>query len=273
MSRARVLLLLVAVASAIVAALLARGLLRQQPAGPAAPAQVVRMDTVPVLLAAKDIIVGERITAPAVEWRDWPRDNVASTMITRDARPDAPTELQQSRARQPILAGEPISERKLVQATDRFVSATLPQGMRAISIAVTKRSASGGFILPGDRVDVLLTRSVDVGKPQKLVLTQTVITNVRVLAMNQVIAPEEDKFSVLEPETAVLELDPKQAETVTMAEGAGDLSLALRSLAEGGDAGLTDQRPALGQAFRGLNDYGSKAGPNIIRYGISNANN
>lgn len=270
MSRTRVLLLLVAIGSAVVAALLARGLLRQSSSGPAAPVEAVRVDTVPVLLAAKDIIIGERITAFAVEWREWPRDSVTSTMITLDARPEAPTELQQSRARQPILAGEPISERKLVQAKDNFVSAILPQGMRAISIAVSKRSASGGFILPGDRVDVLLTRSVDVGKPQKLVTTQTVITNVRVLAVNQTIARDEDKLSVDEPETAVLELDPKQAEMVTMADGAGDLSLALRSLAEGGDAGLTDQRPALGQAFRGPNDYGS-GGPTIIRYGISNA--
>ena len=183
--------------------------------------------------------MGERLSAGTLEWRDWPSSNVVDNMITRSARPDALESLAEARARLPILTGEPVADRKIVQTKDRgLLSAVLPKGMRAIAIEVSERTAVSGFVLPNDRVDVLLT-TAEAGTT-----TRPVITNVKVLAINQVLgqaAPETSSLSGLQ--TAVLELDPSQAEVVTTAAASGTLSLALRSIAEGGDAGLVNDRP------------------------------
>ena len=145
-------------------------------------------------------------------------------------------------------------------------------GMRAISVAISERSAVSGFILPNDRVDVILTRKLDGpsgGGSNKIVRSETVLSNVRVLAINQTFRQEagEDKVTVTEGKTAVLELDPLQSEVITKVEAAGELSLALRSIAEGGDMGVQDTRPVLSEAFSGKKK--SADGERmIVRYGV-----
>jgi len=238
MSRARILILLIAVGCAIAAALVSRGLLHPPTEVPGTavnqPAPEPRTE---VLVAAKDLVMGERLSAGALDWRDWPSSNVVDSMITRSARPDALESLAEARARLPILMGEPIADRKIVQPKERsLLSAVLPKGMRAIAIDVSERTAVSGFVLPNDRVDVLLT-TADAG-------TRPVITNVKVLAINQVLGQPASEVSSLQGlQTAVLELDPEQAEAVTSAAVSGTLSLALRSIAEGGDAGLVNEKP------------------------------
>ena len=100
------------------------------------------------------------------------------------------------------------------------MSAILPKGMRAISVAVSAETGAGGFILPNDRVDVLLTRKVDDGSNKKAASTETVLSNVRVLAIDQTFRPkgEEDKEYVVADKTATLELDPRQTEVISMAQ-------------------------------------------------------
>ncbi len=270
MNKARILILGLAVGSAALAGVLAKGLIGRKPT-----TEVVEVNKVPmvqVLIAARDLALGERLGDSTINWRDWPQDNVGETMITKDANPEALEKMKLARARLPIFAGEPIVDRKLVMPGEGgFMSAILPQGMRAISVAISERSAVSGFILPNDRVDVILTRKMDgpEGGASKIVKSDTVLTNVRVLAINQTFRqePTEDKVTVTEGKTALLELDPIQSEVITMVESAGELSLALRSIAEGGDQGLQDTRPILSEKFS--NKKKSGGGERVlVRYGV-----
>jgi pilus assembly protein CpaB len=248
MNRARVLVLLVAIGCAVLAALLARGMMSREPSAPVAEAPRA---TVPVLVAVKDIAIGERITPVALEWRDWPRENLASFMITREAKPNAITEFEGVRARAQILLGEPIAERKILAAESGGLMSTLVRdGLRGLAIRISNRSAGSGFILPNDRVDVIATIKVTMkenpeGEDRIIVFSRTIVSNVRVLAVNQTLAASDDNPSLDELETAVLELDPQQAEIVARSETQGELSLALRSLGEAADGDSGDQGPTL----------------------------
>ncbi|MBC8037237.1 MAG: Flp pilus assembly protein CpaB [Rhizobiales bacterium] len=270
MSKMRVVVLGLAAGAAALAGLMAKGML----GGGKTETEVVEINKVPmieVLIAAKDMAMGEKLIDSNVSWRDWPKNNVTDPMITRDEQPDARTKLGSARARLPIFDGEPILEKKLIMPDQSgFMSAILPKGMRAISVAISERSAAGGFILPNDRVDVILTRkSDDVTTGQKIVKSETVLTNVRVLAINQTYRQEtgEDKVTVAEGKTATLELSPIQSEVVALVEAEGELSLALRSIAENGDKGLDNGGPKLAEK------YIRKQGPGgadrlFVRYGI-----
>ncbi len=269
MNKTRILILGLAVGSAALAGVLAKGLIGRKPT-----TEVVEVNKVPmvqVLVAARDLALGERLGDSTINWRDWPQNNVGEAMITKDSNPEALDKMKLARARLPIFSGEPIVERKLVMPGEGgFMSAILPQGMRAISVAISERSAVSGFILPNDRVDVILTRKIDSpGGAGKTVTSDTVLTNVRVLAINQTFRqePAEDKVTVTEGKTAVLELDPIQSEVVTRVESAGEISLALRSIAEGGDRGLQDTLPILSDKFS--NKKKSGGGERVlVRYGI-----
>lgn len=270
MNKARLLILALALGSAGSAAFLAKGVIGKK------PAQVVKeVNTTPmtkVLVASKDMALGERLGDSAVTWREWPQSNVEPTMITQDAVPDATEKYKLARARLPIYSGEPIIERKMVMPNDGgFMSAILPQGMRAISVAISERSAVSGFILPNDRVDVILTRKLDGPDGSgKVVRSETVLSNVRVLAINQTFRQEagEDKVTVTEGKTAVLELDLMQSEVITKVEAAGELALALRSIAEGGDQGIKDARPVLSPAFLNGKKKPAENDRVIVRYGV-----
>jgi pilus assembly protein CpaB len=269
MNKARILILGLAVGSAALAGVLAKGLIGRKP-----EKETVEINKVPmveVLVAARDLALGERLGDSTINWREWPQDNVGETMITKESNPEALEKMKLARARLPIFAGEPIVDRKLVMPNQGgFMSAILPQGMRAISVAISERSAVSGFILPNDRVDVILTRKIDGPEGSgKVVKSDTVLTNVRVLAINQTFRqePAEDKVTVTEGKTAVLELDPVQSEVITMVESAGELSLALRSIAEGGDQGLQDTRPILSEKFS--NKKKSSGSERVlVRYGV-----
>lgn len=270
MNKARLLILGVALGSAGIATFLAKGFV-----GKKAPTEVVEVNKVPmveVLVASKDLALGEKLGEAAVMWRDWPRDNLGESMITKDGNPDALEKYKEARARLPVFIGEPIVLRKVVMPNEGgFMSAILPQGMRAIAVAISERSAVSGFILPNDRVDVILTRKLDGPDGSgKIVRSEVVLTNVRVLAINQTFRQEagEDKVTVTEGKTAVLELDLEQSEAITKVEAAGELSLALRSIAEGGDGGVKDTKPVLSDAFKANRKSNQGGDRVIVRYGV-----
>ncbi|MCA3573045.1 MAG: Flp pilus assembly protein CpaB [Aestuariivirga sp.] len=239
--------MLVAIGCAVLAVFLARGLIGQAPP-PGAPAVVqdVKPPSVPVLVAARDIALGERITGISVEWRDWPRASLSDAMITREARPDAIEKIEGARARAPLLAGEPIADRKILTADQgNLMSALVRKGLRGFAVRVSDRTAGSGFILPNDRVDIIATLRVELEEstdddPREIVFSRTIVTNARVLAVNKAIAPDGDKPSIEDIETAVLELDQQQAEAVARAETQGELSLALRSIADDSEDGAND---------------------------------
>ena len=218
---------------------------------------------VEVLVAGRDVTQGEQLGNFAVQWQSWPRDAVTDQMITKDAMPDALSQMQQARARLPLVAGEPIANAKIVRPGDRgFMSAILQNGMRAIAVPISESSAVSGFILPNDRVDVILSRQVDGPNNTKVTVTETVFTNVKVLAINQSLRAGEDGLTVPSGRNAVLELDPVQSEILARVVASGTLTLALRSLAQDS---LSD-KPELSDAYR--NPRKSSNGPLVIRYGV-----
>ncbi|MGQ0486062.1 MAG: Flp pilus assembly protein CpaB [Hyphomicrobiales bacterium] len=271
MGKMRVVVLGLAVGSAVLAGLLAKGYI-----GRKAPTEVVEINKVvmsDVLVASRDMQMGERLADGAVAWRQWPRDNVSAAMITRGEQPDAREEFAKARARLAIFEGEPIVEKKLVLPNQTgFMSAMLPKGMRAISVAISVRSSAGGFILPDDRVDVILTRKYnDPQTNQQVVDSETVLTNVKVLAINQTYRPDEtgDKATVAEGKTATLELDPRQSEIISMVESSGELSLSLRSMAENDGVNLADSGPKLAERYNSGKKKGTAEGDLLyVRYGI-----
>jgi pilus assembly protein CpaB len=138
--------------------------------------------------------------------------------------------------REPIAAGEPIITRKIVKAGDSgYLAVVLAPGQRAVSIPVTVDSAAGGFILPGDRVDVILTRKLDAsgaaGGGNALYVTQTVLRNMKVLAIDQTTQADKDAAAVIGA-TVTIEVSADEAETLAVSKMAGSLSLSLRSYAD-----------------------------------------
>jgi pilus assembly protein CpaB len=211
-----------------------------------------------VLVATDAIQAGAPLTPGSVRWQVWPKSSIDSSFITHEEAPDINRAISGVVAREPLVAGEPLTASKIVHADGTgFMAAMVTPGMRAVSIGISTESGAGGFILPNDRVDVLLTREMSDKQP-KVVTSITILKDVRVLAVNQTFKEEKDQ-KVLLAKTATLELDPKQAELVESAQIAGTVSLTLRAL---GDSGLQD-KSAAGAAAQ------PEAGPMyIIRFGV-----
>ena len=147
--------LTIAVGAGGVAAYLASG--SDDKPAPAAPA--AQLQTVDVLVAKSDIGLGQTVTPADMVWQTWPTASASNTFIRRNERPDATTQIAGSIARSPFIAGEPIREPKLVKGNGSgFMAAILPTGMRAISTEISPETGAGGFILPNDRVDVILSK-------------------------------------------------------------------------------------------------------------------
>ena len=257
MNIARIVVLIIALSAGAVAAYLASGSDNK----PAPAEQVVQLPTVDVLVAKADIGLGQALTPNDLQWQSWPASTAGNTFIRRNDRPDATTQLAGSIARAPFIAGEPIREAKLVKADGSgFMAAILPTGMRAVSTEISPETGAGGFILPNDRVDVLLTRREKNPNPTAtadIVHSEILLANVRVLAIDQ--APKEkDGQNAVVGKTVTLELRPDQVATLSAARQGGTLTLALRSIV---DANAADGTPE-DQAIK------RPGGVNVIRYGV-----
>ena len=256
MNTARIVVLTIAIGAGGVAAYLASG--SDKPP----PEPAVQLPTVDVLVAKSDIGLGKSVTPDDLQWQTWPTATASGSFIRRTERPDAQTQILGWIARAPFIAGEPIREPKLVKAVGSgFMAAILPTGMRAISTEISPETGAGGFILPNDRVDVILSKrekNPDRSGPADVVNSEIILSNVRVLAIDQ--APKEkDGQNAVVGKTVTLELRPEQAETLSRARQSGTLSLALRSIA---DLNVVENRS---------DDQGPKRGNsiNVVRYGVS----
>lgn len=263
MRMSRILLLLVALIAGGLAAFLATrggGGDPVQP-GPSTP-EVIQEARTQVLVATAPIGMGERLSAANMAWQDWPADAVLEDYISTEAMPEAMTDMVGTVARFEIFTGDPIRQQKLIRTEQGYLSAVLDKGMRGVSISVNAESASGGFIVPNDHVDVLLIRS-----SEDQSIAETILSNVRVLAINTRLGevgttggptdPENPRAEIF-PGTAIatLELDPAQAEIINNASQMGRLSLALRS--------IVDFKPAPGE-----DDQTRRNAPiKLIRYGV-----
>jgi pilus assembly protein CpaB len=272
MGKSRIVVLAGAGICALLAAYLANGLISPKPTPEAQIINTVKTED--VLVAARDIGTGEKLGAGAVAWKSWPLDNVQPNMITKTAKPDAEQVYAEARAATPLYEGETILEKKVVTPGNAgFMSAILPKGMFAISAKISASTAAGGFILPNDRVDVILTKHVQVPGANQLVTSETVVSNVRVLAINQMLKQAEAKegepstVALKEAETATLELTHAMAEVLARVESEGELTLALRSIAEN-DGKSMEVGPQLADKYKSDAKKGHSSETLFVRYGI-----
>lgn len=293
MKPARIIVICIAAVAAIGLALVVRamGSSSGQPAAVATAAPVETRPMAKVLVAAKDLQPGQRLTDADMTWKEWPVDEVNPVFITDGSVPipSAPTPADAEKAdekpegavasvtraatnlatggakadyigsvvREPILAGEPIVMRKIVRAGDSgYMAAYLEPGMRAMAIRVTVETAAGGFILPGDRVDVVLTRETNLANAgasesdRAKFTSATVMQNIKVLAIDQSTRAGDDAQAVIGA-TATLEVGPLDAEALALAKSEGELSLVLRSYADtGGPSGRVAASPRQSSAVR-----------------------
>ncbi len=213
-----------------------------------------------VLVAAAELQVGSQVNAEHLRWQRWPTAAISEFMITKQAMPAGIEEISGSISRGSSLQGEPVRRDKMIKGANAgFMSAILPTGMRAVAINIVSSGAktAGGFVLPNDRVDILRTgRDDDATKSRQsdVFVSETILNNIRVLAIGQNVQ-ERNGEKVVVGETATLELDPKQAEQITLAQRTGELSLVLRSLADN----KIVETPTIRE----------DSGMTIVRYGVS----
>lgn len=243
MRPSRIVLLLVAIIAGGLAAYLATRGGGQRPVEVVSVPEIIQEAKTKILVAQLPIGVGQRLSTRTVEWQDWPEGAVRDEYIVQETSPDALTDLSGALARFEIFPGEPIMETKLIRSEQGYLSAVLESGKRAVSIPVNAQSASGGFIVPNDRVDIVLTRGVE-GEQ----ISETIIHNVKVLAIGTRLGetgrtggpsePEDPRAEVFSSSTiATLEMDPGQGETLINATSMGTLSLALRSILDFNEQG------------------------------------
>jgi pilus assembly protein CpaB len=260
MKAARLVVLVVAVAAGGLAALLAgRG--GEEAPPPEAAKPTTQIDTVEVLVAKNDIQLGQSVGQQDMQWQVWPLAAASPAFMRRSDKPDAIEQLAGAIARAPFVSGEPIREAKLIKANGSgYMAAVLDKGMRAVSTEISPETGAGGFILPNDRVDVLLTRRLknpdqSSGAPD-IVTSEIILANVRVLAIDP--APKEkDGQNTVVGKTVTLELNPAQTQVLSSSRQAGTLSLALRSIADVKLSEITLDESAQ-----------KRDGVSIIRYGI-----
>jgi len=234
MNAARIIVLL---AAALAAAAAAYFVYRSSSSEPVTvEPQVVQAATVDVLAARRDLPIGSRVQASDLYWQAWPQDALSPSQISRTRQPDAVEAFAGSVVRSEISEGESVTARNLLQAGEAgFMSAVLGPGMRATSVPITAETGAGGFILPGDRVDVIVSYEAEEegNSRRRYFVAETVIENARVLAIDQSFGDDPDSEGVAVGETATLELTPEQSRAVVLAVARGEISLALRSLSDG----------------------------------------
>lgn len=232
MKPARVVIMAVAVLAAGLAGYLAMNLTAPtvQVNEISATPVIEKMPTLDVLVVSASLPVGARLNEETMEWKGWPEDAVIEGLIRRDSRPDAIAELTGAIVRLPVFTGEPLRPEKIVDSSSRIMSSLLPAGKRAIATEISVATSAGGFILPNDRVDVIMVRRKT---DEEGFVTETILSNIRVLAIDQRIEEDAQGNRTAVGTTATLELTPEQSKIITVAQQMADrLTLALRSVAD-----------------------------------------
>jgi pilus assembly protein CpaB len=232
----KIILLAGALIVAGITAFMARGMFANSNA-PQANAQIAQQQQgVEVLVAVRTMPVGTIVDPSAFRYQPWPKDMVDAGYFAKDAA-ENPQSLAGTVVRYAVPAGQPVTRSALVKPGDRgFLAAALGPGMRAVTVPISATSGVAGFVFPGDRVDLVLTQDVaGGGDGQPLKASETIIRNLRVLAVDQTMdkTPKEgEDVNVRPASTATLEVTPKMAEKIAVAQNIGALTLSLRSLAD-----------------------------------------
>lgn len=226
--------------------------------------QTREVSQVKVLTVIRDLTIGEPLTAEDLRWADWPEKSVLPVHFTQSIAPDAIEDIAGAIVKMPIFANEPVLAQRIVKRGEAGLLPVLMEpDMRAIAIEISPESATGGFVLPNDRVDLILTFEQRASPASGIVsdrtVSQTMLKNVRILAIDQTYASNPDGGSTRIGSTATLELTPSEVELVTLANGIGRLSISLRPLNE--DAVRSAREPR----FDLMSGDGGARGITIIR--------
>ncbi|PHR93751.1 MAG: Flp pilus assembly protein CpaB [Robiginitomaculum sp.] len=194
--------------------------------------EVSAVEYVDILVATQDIPLGTRLNAELVEWHQWPAEALSENFIDNQAHPDALETYAGAVTKTAIYVGEPILNRKIVQTGERGqMSALLKPGMRGTATRINLESAAGGFIKPGDRVDVVLTKQVpNAVNGQVDSVSAIIFENVAVLAIGKTHTNPTEGAAYVDGSTALLELSQDDAEVLIEAQSRGEISLILRGL-------------------------------------------
>ncbi len=242
MKRAQIIGFGVALVAGGAAFMMSRNLM--QPQQISMPLVAPQAETVQVLVARADIGLGQVANESSFRWQEWPKNAVSPQFITRQSRPKSATDLSGSIARTGITANEPITQNKLIKpGSGGVLAAILTPGMRAMSIKIAEHTAVGRLILPNDHVDLLLTTRTRArnGGPEDI-NTEVLLRNVRVLAIGQMLEVKDGRKNA-EGNVAALELTPSQAELIAQSALRGEITLALRSIADvGGKETVADDK-------------------------------
>lgn len=237
MDKKKILLLAAALVIAVVTALGARTMFADAAAPEATAAVQPEQDLPMVVVAKRTLDTGTIIQPDSLALQPWPEKLMKNAYFIQAPGKSIDVAAMAGRVvRHPIAAGQPITQGSLVAPGDRgFLAAALGPGMRAVTIPVTRPTGVGGFVFPGDRVDVLLTQNVEGVEGPALKASETILKNLRVLATNQSTQPTKDESgNVVATDIAMvtLEATPRIAEKITVAQSIGTISLSLRSLAD-----------------------------------------
>ncbi|NQV54797.1 MAG: Flp pilus assembly protein CpaB [Rhodospirillales bacterium] len=251
----RALILMVfALAAAAATALFARNWIAAQRAQVENVSVEQRSPATEILVARAPLPSGTFIQEKHMKWQAWPKDGVADGYVVKKIGADtnaSRTGLIGAVVRTSIIAGEPITRKRVVQPGDRgFLAAVLNPGARAVSVPVNATTGIAGFVFPGDRVDLILTVKFSAndatGKMQTRYVSKTLLKKIRVIAIDQKTEAEDGKIKLVKNVT--LEVDPKQAEKIALSLHMGAISLSLHSLAlDKDDATLAALSPVVGR--------------------------
>ena len=254
MSPVRLIILLVAAGAAIAAVFLVRSVQAPAPAAaaaaaaPAEAAKPVEIPTKQVLVANNKIPVGKFVAADDLRWQEWPASANIESFIEQEKQPEGLEKMVGAVARYDLVVGEPVTTSKLVHpGTAGFMAVMLTPGMRAVSVEIAAETASGGFIQPNDRVDVIVTREVQSANGAQSsgmqnIRSDLILSNIRVLAIDatygapevegEAAAPQAGQGQVIIGSRATLELTERDATLLNTAKKAGEIALTLRSIAD-----------------------------------------
>lgn len=260
MNKAQIAVLAVAVAAGGAAFMMMNG---SAPPPPEPVAAAPKLDVDQVLIATKDLGYGSEITDQDTNWVDWPKASIPMGSLTKSEAPNAKEDVKSSYVRIPIAGGEPIRKERLIKGvTAGLMSTMLSPGKRAVAIDVTLNNTAGGFIQPNDRVDVIRTfRDTEATKDlgHEVYNSEVVLSNVRVLAIGQTIE-KKGAEPVVTGSTATLELEPRQAELVILAQRTGQLVLSLRPITDAIAKDASAETP---------NDPSNDDSLTVVRHGIA----
>lgn len=201
----------------------------------------VEVSEIKVLTATRDFAIGEQIKPEDLKWAVWPEKGVVEGQFVESAQPDAIEEVAGAITKLPIFKHEPILPQRIVKKGEAGLLPVLMEAdMRAVAVGISPESASGGFILPNDRVDLILTYVEEIqtgnGPTIERGIARTLVQNVRVLAIDQTVSPGTAVDGEVEAtrigNTATLEVSSKEAELVALSQSMGELTLVLRPLDE-----------------------------------------